>query len=485
MGKVFVFGIGGTGARVLRSLIFLLGSGVKCNASAVVPILIDPDSSNGDMNRTLDLMNIYKNINQTLSKKENGFFATPILSLSSLKSETNKSSAFQFHLEKIQNTKFRDYISYHSLGEANKHLIDLLFSEANLNMEMQVGFRGNPNVGSVVLNQFKNSEDFKIFANNFSKGDRIFIISSIFGGTGASGFPLLLKNIRNAEKETPNHALLRESKIGAITILPYFGLLQDEKSSILKESFHPKTKAALDYYEKYINHSLDSMYYIGDTSLKDYSNFEGQSLQKNDAHFVELVSALGILNFLEKEDTELTRGSLFYEYGIKSDTDDVTFDDLGKHSREFLLNPFSSYLFFIKYMELKLSHSISRKQTWTMEGKNTFDENFISSPFYKTYISNFNSYYISWLTELSKNKRSFTPFQLNVNEKNLFSLIKGLHEKKGFLKRKNFDAFDTELNSYARQIKNDLKREDKFIHLFENAIQKMLYVKYEIGISNG
>ena len=227
------------------------------------------------------------------------------------------------------------------------------------------------------------------------------------------------------------------------------------------------------------------MYYIGDTSLKDYSNYEGQSLQKNDAHFVELVSALGILNFLEKEDAELTRGSLFYEYGIKSDTDDVTFDDLGKHSREFLLNPLSSYLFFIKYMELKLSHSISRKQTWTMEGKNTFDENFISSPFYKTYISNFNSYYISWLTELSKNKRSFTPFQLNVNEKNLFSLIKGLHEKKGFLKRKNFDAFDTELNSYARQIKNDLKREDKFIHLFENAIQKMLYVKYEIGISNG
>ena len=171
MGKVFVFGIGGTGARVLRSLIFLLGSGVKCNASAVVPILIDPDSSNGDMNRTLDLMSIYKNINQTLSKKENGFFATPILSLSSLKSETNKSSTFQFHLEKIQNTNFRDYISYHSLGEGNKYLIDLLFSEANLNMEMQVGFRGNPNVGSVVLNQFKNSEDFKIFANNFSKGE--------------------------------------------------------------------------------------------------------------------------------------------------------------------------------------------------------------------------------------------------------------------------------------------------------------------------
>ena len=40
--KTFVFGIGGTGARVLRSLTLLLASGVECK-SDIVPIIIDPD----------------------------------------------------------------------------------------------------------------------------------------------------------------------------------------------------------------------------------------------------------------------------------------------------------------------------------------------------------------------------------------------------------------------------------------------------------
>ena len=62
---------------------------------------------------------------------------------------------------------------------------------------MDIGFVGNPNIGSVVLNQFKDSDEFKGFSNIFGEGDRIFIISSIFGGTGAAGFPTILKNIRN------------------------------------------------------------------------------------------------------------------------------------------------------------------------------------------------------------------------------------------------------------------------------------------------
>ena len=63
----------------------------------------------------------------------------------------------------------------------------MLFSEKNLASSMNVGFKGNPNIGSVVLNQIVNSEDFITFANSFEKGDKIFIVSSIFGGTGASG----------------------------------------------------------------------------------------------------------------------------------------------------------------------------------------------------------------------------------------------------------------------------------------------------------
>lgn len=79
------------------------------------------------------------------------------------------------------------------MSKENRALASMLFSAANLESDMEVGFKGNPNIGSVVLNQFTDSQDFIDFADAFKPGDRIFIISSIFGGTGASGFPLLLK----------------------------------------------------------------------------------------------------------------------------------------------------------------------------------------------------------------------------------------------------------------------------------------------------
>ena len=57
MAKLFVFGIGGTGSRVIRSLVMLMAAGVKIqNCDKIVPIIIDPDTQNGDMNRTVELL---------------------------------------------------------------------------------------------------------------------------------------------------------------------------------------------------------------------------------------------------------------------------------------------------------------------------------------------------------------------------------------------------------------------------------------------
>jgi hypothetical protein len=155
-----------------------------------------------------------------------------------------------------------------------------------------------------------------------------------------------------------------------------------------------------------------------------------------------------------------------------------------KKTRDTILFPLSSYLFFIKYLELKLAASIKRKQTWTCEGEKRIDENFLSLPFYKNYLTSFNIYFKEWLEELGNNNRSFLPFNLKVSDNNLFSMIRGLKEKTGFFSRKNFDAFDTELNDYVRQISNDLTREEKFLNLFEHATKNLNQNKYEIGVPN-
>ena len=77
MAKLYVFGIGGTGTRVLRSFTMMMAAGVNMETDEIVPIIIDPDASNADLTRTVALMNIYRTIHSSLSftqKNESTFF---------------------------------------------------------------------------------------------------------------------------------------------------------------------------------------------------------------------------------------------------------------------------------------------------------------------------------------------------------------------------------------------------------------------------
>ena len=80
MAKLFVFGIGGTGSRVLRSLTMMLAAGVDTNGYEIVPIIIDPDGSNYDLTLNITLMNQYNKIRGKLNfaQSKNKFFKTPI-----------------------------------------------------------------------------------------------------------------------------------------------------------------------------------------------------------------------------------------------------------------------------------------------------------------------------------------------------------------------------------------------------------------------
>ena len=77
MGKLYIFAIGGTGSRVLKSLTMLLAAGVKINASEIVPIIIDPDNAAGDLTRTVKYIGDYLAIRNHLkftSNNKNAFW---------------------------------------------------------------------------------------------------------------------------------------------------------------------------------------------------------------------------------------------------------------------------------------------------------------------------------------------------------------------------------------------------------------------------
>lgn len=469
MSKIYVFGIGGTGSRVIKALTFLLASGVDLKYD-LVPIIIDPDKANGDLTRTIDTLKDYENIHNSLgysSSSENTFFKTKIYDIY---------DGYIMDIKDTQNNRFKEFINYSNLSRENRAMIDILFSEKNLNSEMNVGFKGNPNIGSVVLNQF----DLDNFGSSFQEGDLIFIVSSIFGGTGASGFPLLLKKFRSiTADEVGSPELIKNAVIGGISVLPYFGVKPDSNSQIDKSTFISKTKAALKYYETNIsnNNSIDYLYYIGDPDSisSDYPNSEGGIKQKNNAHFIELASALAILDFTRSPKKQ--NSTKHKEFGIDNSSKYLNFRSLNTITKRNIKKPLSQYSLFVKYMFEKLSISTYSKSKWKQEIN--IKSNFLSSDFYQN-LNRFNNEYKFWLEEMGKNTVSFKPINLDQPSNSLFDLIDDESPMKKFSLDKNYDLYESKLNKYSSITKNKPNPENKFIETFYKATEKLVSERLNI-----
>ena len=335
MSKVYIFGIGGTGSRVLRSFTMMMAAGVKFGVKEVVPIIIDPDMANADLTRTVSLMNNYQAVRSNLSFTNDNpkmFFRTELSKIL---------PNYTLRIQDTDDKTFQQFIDLPSMDKSSQAMMRMLFSEKNLTSSMEVGFKGNPNIGSVVLNQIVNSADFENFATHFEQGDKIFIISSIFGGTGASGFPLLLKTLRTGNNFS-NNDLINKAEIGAISILPYFKLTSDEESEIDSSTFISKTKSALSYYENNIskNGSINALYFLADNVSNVYENHEGGSAQKNNAHLIEFLAATAIVDFCSKQHIDTTNKEL----GLKDFEDSVTFDSFYNEQRHLLFEPLTKFI---------------------------------------------------------------------------------------------------------------------------------------------
>ena len=407
MNNLYIFAIGGSGSRVLRSLTMLLASGVEANSN-IIPIIIDPDTSNGDLDRTVNALRMYETVRNELTfdgSYQSKFFSADVTSL-------NNDGNYLLPLVGTSGINFDKYLGLGGMSQENQALTKILFSNNNLSSTMDVGFKGNPNIGSIVLNQFTQSKDFKNFEANFVTGDKVFIISSIFGGTGASGFPLILKTLR-----TSTNTALASAPIGAVSLLPYFNLKTDSQSSIQADSFITKTKAALNYYEKNVtgNSTLDDMYYLGDDfSSLGYDNCDGGNGQTNDAHFIELLGALSIIDFDFKVFGGPRSNTNFHEFGLNTQIDDtIIFSDLGQKTYEKIAKPLSMMAIMNSYLNNRPNtHRVNQK--WAKDRNSVLGASLYRSNFFANYCS-FKVMFEEWIKELEKNKVGFAPFNADNN----------------------------------------------------------------------
>ena len=470
--NLYVFAIGGSGSRVLRSLTMLLASGVQTK-SEIVPLIIDPDTSNGDLNRTVSILREYGEVRKELKfggDYSSTFFSTAIKSL-------NEDGNYLLPLGGTKGKKFEEYLSIETMSLANQALTKMLFSNNNLSSTMDVGFKGNPNIGSVVLNQFSQSNDFTNFENRFVAGDKIFIISSIFGGTGASGFPLILKTLRTSE-----NTALKNAKIGAVSLLPYFNLKTSEESSIQSDSFITKTKAALNYYEKNVtgNNTLDDIYYLGDdfTSLA-YDNCDGGDNQSNNAHFVEMLGALSVIDFDSKYNEEsIHEGTtLFHEYGLNTNTvpgKSISFSDLGGRTKKCIEKPLSMMAILNSYINNRTTEHRAQ-QKWAKDRKALLGKSFYDSKFFSDY-KDFKDMFEEWTKEMEENRISFAPFydDDSIKEDGLEKICGVTPQYSGMplFKKKGYDLIDVTLGNILGSIPKG-NAPETFMELFYRALSKI------------
>lgn len=460
MAKLYILGIGGTGSRVLRSLTMLLAAGVDTNGYDIAPIIIDPDSSNRDLTRNVQLMNKYIEIRNKLSftnESKNTFFKTKII---------RTVQNFTIPIRDTSNNTYSQFINLDGMSKADKAMAEMLFSQKNLASGMEVGFKGNPNIGSVVLNQLSTSPEFQEFVTSFGQDDKIFIISSIFGGTGASGFPLLLKTLRHNTNLT-TAGCINKATIGAISVLPYFNLKKNDESEIDSSTFFSKTRAALKYYAKNVG-DANALYYIGDMPKAQYANHEGGIEQGNDANLIEFLAATAVIDFCRNDFPE---GQTSYrEVGLNDNGGTVTLKTLPTgFMHDAFAYPLMEFMLFAKSL-------VDDYDFVTLE-KNPVNGRLkkgIYSEIFAQNVRNFLTLYKDWLNELGNNSPSFKPFNMDGGLKELVNDVKA---KENFFKKVDTNAFRSTLND-EKHIQG-ASEEDKLMEAYCAAATKFAKTKYQ------
>lgn len=470
--NTFVFGIGGTGARVARALTMILAAGVELkDTNRVIPIILDVDAHNGDTMRSLQTMESYDVVRRTgygnVEDMKDGFFNANLCKLTSIRPESDSSlpleDSFQLNFDNLETT-FIKYLdpAGELVNNINGDFLQALYDDTpvnhamgnhtELNLNLSMGFRGNPNIGCVVFNDLARTKEFQFVTRSIGVNDRIFIVSSIFGGTGSAGFPQLVRLLREQES-------LKRNRIGALTVMPYFKVADKKGSSINSDRFDAKTQAALSYYGRYLQGKVDSFYHIDDTPLKTYDNNQGGLEQKNPAHLVEFLGATAIIDFINKSDESFkpTGQTSYHDFGVKMEDAIIDCRHFYDKTQQIILKPLTLFTYA---MSIYLHHMPKMKKAIFFQELEMSRSN--DDPFHQ-HLEKIFKEYASWLREMMNNDRRFQPFNID-SELNLMVREKPI-ESSGFLlfKKKGLseDFLETRLGILENELQKKMPEKEK------------------------
>ena len=313
-----LIGVGGTGAKVVEAALvaFLAGLGPP----SVTVGFVDQDESNGNVDRARDLLARSAAFRRLWSGERPDAldFGAPEeggLPFGRVVVDALDPPLWCPHAE--QGTTLASIFSADVMSrddEALRSAMDVLYAPGpeELGMDLGVGYRGRPHVGAAAMlsrladpdNGFARALTAALRRARSGEEVRIFLCGSVFGGTGAAGFPNLARTLRKLADDARGGGG-GQVRVGGALMLPYFSFAppEDEGANVAKpEDLLRNTRDALKYYHRLFSDEavFDELYLTGWSPAFPLGyHSPGAASQANPPLPPELVAAMGAVRFFD------------------------------------------------------------------------------------------------------------------------------------------------------------------------------------------
>lgn len=352
--EFFVLGIGGTGMRCIESLIHLCAMGMFDNTTIHL-LALDTDKNNGNFARLKELKEAY-----------NGVKGNDVASRQALKDTFFSANlkCYEFSPDYERKSTFKEVFNYGDT-QYNKSeeadLANLVLTNDVEEFNLRHGYRAQTHLGSLMMYHSileaassNESSQLKNFLSELTRAaqngnPKVFILGSVFGGTGASSIPIIPQAISKAAEMINGGSVnvLNRAYFGSTLLTAYFSFkapsgqeLSQQKVIATSEKFALNSQVAMMFYndDPTVKSTYQKFYMMGTSNMswdpmmrqsdEVKATITGGSEQKNDSHFVELLAACAALDFYQTDEKALAEAkqSKNTKYLYRSINDNGVFD---------------------------------------------------------------------------------------------------------------------------------------------------------------
>jgi hypothetical protein len=488
--NIFVVGIGGTGMRCIEAFTHLCAIGMFDDTDVHL-LALDTDKDNGNFTRLKNLKEAYiktKGVNKKQYALKDTFFSANL-------------HYYQFSPDYSRLSTFDALYHYGDAKFSNPEkaaIADLLFTDKARTFDLKHGYRAQTHLGSMlmyhsIIDDIRQNDksDLKRFIQGLitassSGNPRVFILGSVFGGTGASSIPIIPKAIKEAAALIADATdIERNAYFGATLLTSYFSFplpndkeKQQQKIIATSDKFALNSQAAMMFYEadETVKTTYQKFYMMGTEGMewqpgkvRDKTITGGES-QENDSHYIEMLAAFAAYHFFNSpeegaDDAQLTGlrdlkldKRIEYLYRTFNENGKIEFTDfVGSEKKEELAKKFGlftamSYLALLENYDFFVQAQTGDLKKVKIEGYEDIDAEEVKN--LKRYMSLFHfgiengGVKDGWLRQVHRSAGGGDKFLLHsevfsnttVNEMVKFNFNTKLYQKDSDFESKKFKA---------------------------------------------